>query len=218
VKFFKGQIPWNKDLKGIHLSPETEFKKGYNGWLGRKHKPESILKISLKKKGFHGSPETEFKKGLVPWNKGKKFPYSPKPALRGRKHTEEWKRKISENHLGEKHWNWKGGVGKNKEYKYAYNKKWVKENKDRLYFLHLRRNSQKKGAGGSHTFKEWLEIKRMFNFTCPACFKKEPEIKLTQDHIIPISKGGSDFIENIQPLCKKCNSRKHTKIIKYVNK
>lgn len=27
-KFEKGSIPWNKDLKGIHLSPESEWKKG----------------------------------------------------------------------------------------------------------------------------------------------------------------------------------------------
>lgn len=28
VGFSKGHIPWNKGVKGIHLSPETEFKKG----------------------------------------------------------------------------------------------------------------------------------------------------------------------------------------------
>lgn len=28
--FKKGHIPWNKDKKGIHLSPTTEFKKGQN--------------------------------------------------------------------------------------------------------------------------------------------------------------------------------------------
>ena len=27
-KFEKGQTPWNKGLKGIHLSPQSEFKKG----------------------------------------------------------------------------------------------------------------------------------------------------------------------------------------------
>jgi hypothetical protein len=27
-RFEKGNIPWNKDMKGIHLSPGTEFKKG----------------------------------------------------------------------------------------------------------------------------------------------------------------------------------------------
>ncbi len=30
--FRKRQKPWNKDLKGIHLSPESEFKKGMIPW------------------------------------------------------------------------------------------------------------------------------------------------------------------------------------------
>jgi len=27
-RFEKGQVPWNKNFKGIHLSPKSEFKKG----------------------------------------------------------------------------------------------------------------------------------------------------------------------------------------------
>lgn len=28
TSFHKGNIPWNKNMKGIHLSPQSEFKKG----------------------------------------------------------------------------------------------------------------------------------------------------------------------------------------------
>lgn len=33
--FKKGNVAWNKNLKGIHLSPETEFKRGQ--YVGEKH-------------------------------------------------------------------------------------------------------------------------------------------------------------------------------------
>ena len=65
-----------------------------------------------------------------------------------------------------------------------------------------------------------------FNFTCQKCklyFKvpknwngldciKDHNMFLEIDHIIPLSKGGSDKIENKQPLCWKCNNIKSNKI------
>ena len=65
---------------------------------------------------------------------------------------------------------------------------------------------------GKVTAREWEEKLKEFNHSCAYCGAKE---KIEQDHIIPLSKGGSDNIENIQPLCKSCNSKKHTKTIKY---
>jgi 5-methylcytosine-specific restriction endonuclease McrA len=50
------------------------------------------------------------------------------------------------------------------------------------------------------------------NFTCKSCRKNCNEVKLTIDHIIPLSKGGSNDISNLQTLCLFCNQSKYQKI------
>jgi 5-methylcytosine-specific restriction endonuclease McrA len=69
-----------------------------------------------------------------------------------------------------------------------------------------KRNGRKyKRAGGKHTRQQWKALKEFYNFTCLQCGRREPEIRLTKDHIDP--KGRND-ISNIQPLCGECNDLK----------
>ena len=57
---------------------------------------------------------------------------------------------------------------------------------------------------GTHTKAQWEFMKGYFG----ECVKCESKIDLVKDHIKPIYQGGSDGIDNIQPLCRKCNSSK----------
>jgi len=145
---------------------------------------------------------------ILPSRKGKRHTEETRIKMsltrKGQKKSEETKRKMSLAKRGDRAYQWKGGISKNKQYR-----SWSKNKRNRL------KDATIKSLGG-HTFGEWENLKAQYNWTCPCCGKSEPEIKLTEDHIIPLSKGGSDLIENIQPLCKNCNCKKHTKIIKFI--
>ncbi len=49
-----------------------------------------------------------------------------------------------------------------------------------------------------------------YNFSCVNCGCKD-KAKLTIDHIKPVAKGGTDKENNLQILCKSCNSKKGAK-------
>lgn len=63
-------------------------------------------------------------------------------------------------------------------------------------------------AKGRFTIGQWKDLCNQYDNKCAHCKEKR---KLTADHIIPMRYGGRSVIENIQPLCQSCNSRKSTK-------
>lgn len=153
-------------------------------------------------KGYKQTPEHKAKLlkhliGRVPWNKGKKFSEESIEKMR-----------IAHKKNPTRYW-----LGK-KRPRGKDNPKWMGGYERKLWHNNQRR-IKKMGNGGFHTVEEWTILKAQYNWTCPRCHKKEPEIVLSRDHIIPLSKGGSDNIENIQPLCRRCNTIKFTKIIFY---
>jgi 5-methylcytosine-specific restriction endonuclease McrA len=70
------------------------------------------------------------------------------------------------------------------------------------------RRAKKYGAKGKITLKQWRTL-ILEHPECPGC--KEPWVfvgKPELDHIIALKKRGKNKIENIQPLCQSCHSRK----------
>lgn len=90
---------------------------------------------------------------------------------------------------------------------------WRKANPSRHAIYQQKRRALKATVGGSFTSSEWFALCEYFGNKCLACACEPPT--LTADHIIPLSRGGSNGIENIQPLCGPCNSRKGCRTIDY---
>ena len=151
----KGNIPWNKGLKGIHLSPNSGFKKGY------------IMSLKIKTKIGIAN------KGKMPWITGKNHTLETKRKMRlkalGRKLTEKSKKLISLHNKtpnGEKNPNWKGDKVKLSGLHMWVYSKLGRPNKCE-FCGKIKRNLQ--WANKSHEYKrsldDWLRL-------CVSCHKQ----------------------------------------------
>lgn len=59
---------------------------------------------------------------------------------------------------------------------------------------------------------EWKEVLAAYGKKCLCCGTAKD---ITVDHIIPVSEDGSDTQDNVQPLCRSCNSSKKRKRTDY---
>lgn len=105
----------------------------------------------------------------------------------------------------------------NKEIHAVYGVSYRGNNKELFRMHNNKRRVLKQNANGIFTLQQWEELKQLYNYTCLSCGKSEPEIQLEIDHVIPLSKHGSNDISNIQPLCRSCNASKHNNIVDYRN-
>lgn len=84
-------------------------------------------------------------------------------------------------------------------------KRWREKNPERWKELcklatHARRAIDKIDS------KAWQDKVISLGSVCQGC--RRGDVVLTIDHIVPVSKGGTNHITNLQPLCRSCNSSK----------
>jgi hypothetical protein len=87
---------------------------------------------------------------------------------------------------------------------------WSKNNADRILAKCHKRRTKLAGNGGSYTREEWAVVVLRQDGRClnPYCRKL---CKLTVEHNLPVSRGGSSYIENISGSCRRCNCAKRDK-------
>ena len=82
--------------------------------------------------------------------------------------------------------------------------RWGSDSEERGRGLRSQRLSEAR-TKGTHSPAEWDAMKAFHGHRCVRC---HGDGEIVKDHILPIYQGGSDSIENIQPLCRSCNCSK----------
>lgn len=88
-----------------------------------------------------------------------------------------------------------------------HSKKWKQANQPKVRQQERRRRALKLGAEGQHTPDDVKRIREMQRDRC-ACCRVPLRRKGQIDHITPLAAGGSNWPNNLQLLCRTCNTSK----------
>lgn len=90
-------------------------------------------------------------------------------------------------------------------------KLWAKENPEKARLAGKTRRARKLGAAGTFTPEDVAEIRKLQRNKCAYCRVSLSKAIVHIDHIVSLSRGGSNHRRNLQLLCQPCNNRKHAK-------
>ena len=91
-----------------------------------------------------------------------------------------------------------------------YRQQWMKNHPDLVAVLNNRRRSRKKSANGSYTPQQ---IQAQYERQKGKCYYCQLEItKYHVDHVVPLSRGGSNGPSNLVIACCHCNTSKRDKL------
>jgi len=100
---------------------------------------------------------------------------------------------------------------------YAAQRAWRERNPEKWRHI-SRRNAarhraldkeRRRSLEGNHTLQEWADVKSACGNACAYCGRAME--RLTKDHVVAVTRGGTDYASNILPACRRCNSSKGNK-------
>lgn len=100
----------------------------------------------------------------------------------------------------------------NREQMVVQHKKWASANRDVVASIGERWRANKVNAPvNDFTVAQWRDMLAYYNGYCGYC--GEPCDAPEQEHMVPLSRGGSHTESNLAVACRACNARKHTRTL-----
>lgn len=223
----RNRAKWNRyQRKWRRAHPARARANAKNAWMKTRGNPERYAgHLASGSKWRLAHPEKE---------RVRHRKYRAQNLRRMRKYQREWMKKWYRNHREEakqlmraqrakniEHWRArdrayyrKGRIEKPTRYarKLAKGRAWAKRNRAKLTYWTARYRARKLGARGAHSLAEWVARVDLFSWRCFHCGTVLDRKSLTKDHLVPLSRGGSENAENLVPACKSCNSAKRDRL------
>jgi len=122
----------------------------------------------------------------------------------------EKKRIYAKENIKKQRERWYNWYQKNREHWNAKSAAWWKDHSERKNVHTRQRYVTKLNASGHHTSEDIKAIKLKHNYRCNYCGTDDSKGHI--DHIIPLTKGGTNYGANLQLLCVSCNTSKGNKM------
>jgi 5-methylcytosine-specific restriction endonuclease McrA len=120
---------------------------------------------------------------------------------KAREAMRRWRRRHPEQHNAEG----RDYYARHKERLAPYFATYIRTHRELRQAIRARRRSREVAAEGNHTTEEWKALLKAHGYRCTYC---GADGALEPDHRIPLARGGTNYIENILPACRRCNTRK----------
>ena len=93
-----------------------------------------------------------------------------------------------------------------------YQRRYLEKNPNWARFMQNKKRAKRHGALSYDKPYPWVleALDQLYKSPCVACGTTQ---NVEIDHIIPFTRGGSDLVDNWQPLCRSCNSSKKDKLM-----
>lgn len=130
--------------------------------------------------------------------------WNQRNRLRRRELTKAWRQGKGREREAARAREWKRA---NRERMLAYNRAWCRTHPEVIKERTSRRRALKAGATTvPFTAADWTAIVAAQAGACAYC--GDDSAPLTQDHVVPLSRGGDHSATNIVGACRSCNCRK----------